>query len=61
MDSEPMLKIDAKEILAKIEKGEGIEYNNVAIVDGLDLIGLDLKKDEEGKLLINSQIMIRIQ
>ena len=59
MDSEPQLKIDARDILAKIEKGEGIDYSNVMIEGGLDLSGLDLKKDEEGKLLVASQIRIR--
>jgi len=52
-------QIQASEILAKIEKGEDIDYSNKVIEGSLDLGDLDLTKDKEGKLLVTSQIRIK--
>jgi uncharacterized protein YjbI with pentapeptide repeats len=58
-DSGESKEVPASEILARIEKGEDIDYSNKVIKGSLDLDGLNLKKDEEGKLLVTSQIRIR--
>ena len=49
--------IPASEVLAKIEKGESVEYDNVIIKGDLDINGLNLSQ-EEGKPVITSQISI---
>lgn len=58
-DSGESKEVPASEILAKIEKGEDIDYSDKLIKGSLDLDGLNLKKDDEGKLLVTSQIRIR--
>jgi len=58
-ESGGLKEVLASEILAKIEKGVDIDYSNKVIKGSLDLDGLNLKKDEEGKLLVTSQIRIR--
>jgi hypothetical protein len=51
-------EIDASEILAKIEKGGDVEYDNVIIKGNLDISGHKLP-EENGKPIINSKISIK--
>lgn len=52
--------IKAEEILFKIKNGEPVEYDEIIIEGDLNLADPDLKldKDLDGRILINSQIMI---
>jgi len=49
--------VKASEILAKIEKGENVKYDNVIIEGDLDIRGH--KRKEGGKPIINSTISIK--
>lgn len=52
--------VKAEEILAKIERGESVEYENVIVEgDRLDLSELKLPTNENDKFLITSSIKIR--
>ena len=54
---ESLREVPASEILAKIEKGEPVEYDNVIIKGDLDIRKLDLPKSDN-KPIITSQIKI---
>jgi hypothetical protein len=56
-ESEVLKEIPASEILAKIEKGEPIDYRHVTIKGNLDISKLNLPK-ERGKFLVTSPIKI---
>jgi len=48
----------ASEILAKIEESKDVEYPNVTIRGDLDLSGLDLPKDDDGRCIVDIPIKI---
>ncbi len=54
--SEGLKEIPASEILAKIKKGEPVEYDNVTISGDLDISKLDLPKDENGRATVTSNL-----
>ncbi|MHB8119431.1 MAG: pentapeptide repeat-containing protein [Methanothrix sp.] len=49
--------VNSSEILGKIEIGKPVEYDNVTVKGDLDLIGLNLSK-ENNKIIINSTVKI---
>jgi uncharacterized protein YjbI with pentapeptide repeats len=58
-DIQGLRKVPASEILAKIEKGEPVDYDDSIIIGDLDARGLNLQKSNNGKLIIESSIAIR--
>ena len=57
-ESSGLKEVPASEIIAKIEKGEAIEYDHVIIRGDLDTSKLSLPKDENGRLTISTKITI---
>jgi len=53
-----LLMIKAEEILAKIEEGKPVEYENIIIYGDLDLHRLDLPLDQNKRKIIHSTIKI---
>ena len=51
--------VKAEEILAKIERGEPVEYENVIVEGDLDLSKAVLPKNDSGKFLVASPIEIK--
>lgn len=51
-------EVDASEILAKIEKGEDVEYENVIIKSNLDIISIKLPLENE-KPVVSTEISIK--
>ena len=56
-ESEGLIEVPAIEILAKIKKGEPVEYDHVIIKGNLDIKYLNMPKNN-GKILINSPFKI---
>jgi len=50
--------VDAKDLLNMIKRGETIEFDRIVIENCLDIRDIDLAKDEQGFLEINSSIKI---
>ncbi len=57
--SDQMKLVLAEDILANISQGNSVEYNDVNIVGDLALGKLNLTKDDNGRYLIKSPILIR--
>jgi uncharacterized protein YjbI with pentapeptide repeats len=55
--SENLTIVPASEILAKIQKGEPVEYDHVLVEDTLDLRKLNLQEDKNGLYLVTSPII----
>jgi uncharacterized protein YjbI with pentapeptide repeats len=55
--SENLTIVPASEILAKIQKGEPVEYDHVLVEGSLDLGKLDLPENENGLHLVTSPII----
>ncbi|MFA6372580.1 MAG: pentapeptide repeat-containing protein [Methanothrix sp.] len=58
-DLDSLKEVLASEILAKIEKGEPVDYEDSIIIGDLDARGLNLQKSNNGKSIIESSIAIR--
>jgi len=56
--ADSLLMIKAEEIMAKIEEGQPVEYENVIIYGDLDLHRLDLPLNKNKRKIINSIIKI---
>jgi uncharacterized protein YjbI with pentapeptide repeats len=55
--SENLTIVPASEILAKIQKGEPVEYDHVLVDGSLDLRNLDLPENENGLYIVTSPII----
>jgi hypothetical protein len=58
MVDENLIEIPASEILDKIKNGESMVYDKVLIKGDLDISKLGLPKDEKGRFIIDSKIII---
>lgn len=57
-ENEKVKEISIDEVIDKIRQGAKVEYEGFLISGDLDIAELDLPKDENGKVIINSEISI---